>query len=74
MSSRGRSQNFKYLNFLHIFIALLQEAHFLKGIRLKSFQYEMRAIFTESLLHTTLFNTVVYGSNKTHTIMHNLKT
>ena len=24
-----------------------------KGIRLKSFQYEMRAIFTESLIHDT---------------------
>ena len=39
---------------------------------LKSFQYEMRAIFTESLVHETLFNTVVYGSNETHIIMHNL--
>ena len=36
----------------------------------------MRAIFTESLAHKTLFNTVVYGSNETHIIMHtcNLKT
>ena len=33
--------------------------HFPKGIRLKSFQYEMRAIFTESLVYETLFNTVI---------------
>ena len=33
----------------------------------------MRAVFTKSLLHKTLFNTVVYGSNETHIIMHNLK-
>ena len=30
----------------------------------------MRAIFTESLVHETLFNTVVYGSNETHIFMH----
>ena len=32
----------------------------------------MRAVFTESLVHETLFNTVVYhvyGSNETHVIM-----
>ena len=74
MSNRGRSQNFKNLNFLHIFLALLKEAHFPKGIRLKSFQYEMRAIFTESLICKTLFNAVVYGSTETHIIMQNLKT
>ena len=39
---------------------------------MKSFQYEMRAIFTESLVHETFFNKVVYGSNETHIIMHNL--
>ena len=61
MLNRGRSQN---LNFLRIFVALLQ-AHFPKGIGLKSFQSEMRAIFTESLVYETLFNTV-YGSNETH--------
>ena len=64
MLDRGRSQNFQNLNFLHIFVDLLQEAPFLKGIKLKSFQYEMRAIFTKSLVHETLFNTVVYGRNK----------
>ena len=47
MLNRGGSQNFQKLNFLHISVAVLQEAHFPKGIRLKSFQYEMRAIFTE---------------------------
>ena len=73
MSNRGRSQNFQDLNFLHIFIALFYEAHFLKGIRLKSFQYEMRAVFTGSLVHETLFNTWVYGSNETHIIMHNFR-
>ena len=33
----------------------------------------MRAIITESFVYETLFNTVVYGSNKTHITMHNLK-
>ena len=73
MLNRGRSQYFQNLNFLHISVALLYEAQFPKGIRLKSFQYEMRAIFTKSLVHETLFNTVVYGSNETHIIMYNLK-
>ena len=58
---------------MHIPVALLKEVHFPKGIRLKSFQYEMSAVFTESLVHKTLFNTVVYGSNETHIIMHNFK-
>ena len=74
MSNRGHSQNFQNLIFLHIFVALLWEAHFLKGIRLKSFQHEIRAIITENLVHETLFNTVVYGRNETHIIMRNLKT
>ena len=30
----------------------------------------MRVIFTKSLVHETLFNTVVYGSSETHIIMH----
>ena len=33
----------------------------------------MRAIVTESLVHETLVNTVVYGSNESHIIMHNFK-
>ena len=74
MLNRGLSQNFQNLNFLDTSVALLSEAQFPKGIRLKSFQYEMKAIFTQSLVHETLFNTVVYGSNETHIIMHNLET
>ena len=35
------------MNVLHIWGALLKEALFPKGVGLKSFQYEMRAIFTE---------------------------
>ena len=66
MLNRGRSQNFQNLNFLHIFVDLQSEAQVPRGIRLKSFQYEMREIFIESLVHETLFNTVVYGSNETH--------
>ena len=66
MLNRGRSQNFQNVKFLHIFVALLGEANFPKGIKLKSFQYEMRPIFTESLVHETLFNTAVYGSNEKH--------
>ena len=34
----------------------------------------MRAIFTESIIDETLFNTVVYGSDETHIIMYNLNT
>ena len=74
MSNRKSFQNFQNLIFLHIFEAFLWEAQFLKGIRLKSVQYERKAIFTESLVHNTLFNTVVYGSNETNIIMYNLKT
>ena len=50
VSNRGHSQNFQNMNFLHISVALLYEAHAPKGMRLKSFQYEMRAISTESLI------------------------
>ena len=34
----------------------------------------MIAIFTESLMYETLFNTVGLVCNETHKIMHNLKT
>ena len=52
-------QYFLLLNLLHIFLALLLEAHFPKGIMLKSFPYEMRAIFMKSrtqdiIQHSTL--------------------
>ena len=73
MLNSGHSQNFQNLKFLLIFVALLWKAHFPKGIGLKSFQSEMRAIFTESLVYETLFNTV-YRSSETHIIMRNLKT
>ena len=68
MSNWGRFQN---LNFLHIFVALLLKIHFPKGIMLKSFQQEIRAILTEILGHKNLFNAEVYGSNEAQ--MHNLK-
>ena len=74
MSNRGRFQKFKNLFFFSYFHSPLLKAQFPKGIRLKSFQYEMRAIFTESLGHETLFNTVVCGSNETHIIVDNSKT
>ena len=32
ISYRGRSQKFQNLNFLHLFVAFLQEGHFPKGI------------------------------------------
>ena len=41
ISYRGHSENFQNLSFLHLRIALLLEAQFPKGIRLKSFQYEI---------------------------------
>ena len=68
MSNRGALKIFK------IWIFCIFSYLFFQGIRLKSFLYEMRAIFAESLVHETLFNTVVYGSNETRIIMHNLKT
>ena len=66
MSNRGRSKHFQNLNFVHISVGLLYEAQFPKRIRLKSFHYEMRAVFHRKSVHKTLFNTVVYGSNETH--------
>ena len=45
ISSRGRSQKFQNLNFLHLFITLPLKTHFPKGIEQKSFQGEIRAIF-----------------------------
>ena len=66
-----------FMEIMEIFKGMLtdvREAQFPKGIRLKSFQYEMRAIFAESLGHETLFNTVINGSNETHIIVHNAKT
>ena len=32
ISYRGRSQKFQNLNFLHLFVAFLQEGHFPKGV------------------------------------------
>ena len=54
--------------FFHIFVALLLAAHFRKEIRLKSFQYEMRAIFKEKLVHRILFNihSSLLGAVETH--------
>ena len=43
ISYRGRFQN---LNFLYLFVAHLQEAHFPKRLKQKSFPYEMRAILS----------------------------
>ena len=67
MSNRGRSQNFQNLNFLHICIYIFRSSP------LRSSLPQRRSIFTESLVHETLFNTVVYGINETHIIKHNLK-
>ena len=50
MSDRGLSQNFQNVNVLHFWGALPKEAHFSKGVGLKSFQYEMRAYFIEKSL------------------------
>ena len=33
--------------FFHLFVALLQKAHFLKGIRQKSFQFEKNQKFSQ---------------------------
>ena len=43
---RGRSHIFQNLNLVHLFRVLPCEEHFLKRIKLKLFQCEMRAIFT----------------------------
>ena len=73
MLNRGRSQHFWNVNFLYSFVALLKQAHFPKGVKLKSFQYKWGQFSQKSLAHETLFNTEVYGSNETHIIMHSLK-
>ena len=66
VSNRGRSQNFQNLNFFaYIYI--------FRSSPLRSSLPQRRSIFTESLVHETLFNTVVCGSNETHIIKHNLK-
>ena len=74
MSNRGRSQNFKKMRIFCIFVFHSSKKHTSPN-ELKSFQYETRAILfsQKSLGHETLFNTVVYGSNEIHTIMHNLQ-
>ena len=51
----------------HIFnkwILCVTEKHIPKGIKLKSFQYEMIAIFTEIIVNDNQFNTVVSGVMK----------
>ena len=42
ISYRGRFKEFE--NFLHLFVALCQEAHVPKGIKQNSFPYEIRGI------------------------------
>ena len=67
MLNSGRSQNFQNSNFLHIFVAFLVEAHFPKGISLQLFQYEIRAIVTESL------NSFIQNLFPHHIITYNIK-
>ena len=57
------SQNFQNLNFIQQHTPPKKPG---KEFGLKSFHYEMKTIFTESLRHKTLFNTVVFGSNDIH--------
>ena len=42
--------NISKFDFLHLFVALLQEERFTKGIKHKSFQCEIRATFTKILV------------------------
>ena len=42
---RGHSQKFQNVIFLHLFVALPLETHFSKGIKQKSYQGEITAIF-----------------------------
>ena len=42
----GALKKHQNMNFLHLFVALFQEAHFPKLIKQKSFQSEMKALFT----------------------------
>ena len=73
MLNRGHSQNFQNLTFLHHFaVLLLKEAYFPEGISLKSFQYEMRAIITGSLVHKTFQHSSLW-ENETHIIMGKLE-
>ena len=47
MSNRGRSQNVQNLIFFEYFRTSPLRSTLPRGIRLKLFQYEMKAIFTE---------------------------
>ena len=44
--TEGALKNFKIWIFLHLFVGFLQEAHFRRGIKQKSFQCETITIFT----------------------------
>ena len=50
ISYRGCSQKFQNLNFLHLFVALLQEAHFSKGIN-RSFRNNLFLLISSDLCH-----------------------
>ena len=47
MSIEGALKIFKMIIFCIFVVHSYKKAHFPKGVGLKSFQYEMRAIFTE---------------------------
>ena len=67
MSNRGRSQNCQNLNFLHIFVALLQEAHFPKGIRMKSFQQWYKSNFhRKSCTQDIIQHSILWEQWNTH--------
>ena len=52
----GHSQKVKNVNFSHLFIDLPWETYFPKGIKQKSFQGQIIAIFPEILVYENLFN------------------
>ena len=57
------------LEFLHLFVAFLQEVYFPKGIQQKSFPYEVRAILAKILMSENLFITVVYEAVPMQTLL-----
>ena len=60
---------------IFFFFLLLYEAHFPKGMQAKIILvWNVEQFSQKSLVHKTLFNTVVCGSNESYIIMHNLKT
>ena len=63
LGNRFRPPPLQNLNFLHLFVALLQETHFPKGIKQKPFSNEMKAIFCKKSRRRDLIHHSSLSSN-----------